>query len=157
MQIDAGRFQCTIQPEDFGPGSVFCGGIAFKMPFCQGDLRFVMGVAEYRQFVLTPLQKLVDSYGLDCREQIGNLGGNFFFDFRLRPTGKVWCNYELSNEDRFEPERSTVFRGSFRSDHLHLGQWLNQAYEDIQDMFPPVDWWSLINGDDVVPTVSKYQ
>ena len=111
MQIDAGRFQCTIQPEDFGPGSTFFGGIAFKMPSCQGDLSFVMGVAEYRQFVLTPLQKLVDSYGLDCREQIGNLGGNFFFDFRLRPTGKVWCNYELSNEDRFEPERSTVFRG----------------------------------------------
>jgi len=139
MEIDTQRLVCAIRPYGEAQSRSLFGNIMFRMPCYTGKISFVMPAEEYYRFVIYPLQTLADFYGKKCREQIGNTGGNFFFDFKLWPNGQVFCRYELSNEDRFDPNRSTIFRGSFSTDHLHLGKWLTQAHEDLKKWIAPPD------------------
>ncbi|HHJ17256.1 MAG TPA: hypothetical protein ENJ80_11215 [Gammaproteobacteria bacterium] len=143
------QLECAFSPYTECDNSTLWGDCHFKTPRFTGKISYFMDVAEYRKFVIKPLQALADSFGTTRREQIGNLHGNFFIDFNLRPDGKVLCRYELSNDDRFNPEASTVFRGTFTTDHLHIGMWLTQAREDLRAWKAPPDWWKLINGDDI--------
>ncbi len=133
MLLETNNLVCALRPCGEYNQECLSGTIIFKTPRFSGEIDYLMKLDEYRRFVVYPLQTLADSFGKERREQIGNLDGNFFFDFRLRPNGKVVCRYELGTRHRLFPEESTIFRGTFFTDRLHIGQWLTQAPGDLRE------------------------